>query len=107
MLYSTLLVAASAFSSFVVAQNASTPIGACCTVDANRIPDDQKADWCQAEQNTCPEICGGQGQIASGGNDCDNVGLVLTCNHHLIANEMLSRTLSNSPASAGTAPNPT
>ena len=29
--------------------------------------------WCRAEQNTCPEICGGIGQLAQDGNLCDSV----------------------------------
>lgn len=79
MLYSTLLVAATAFSGFVAAQNATAPNGPCCTVPANIVPDDDKSDWCRANQNTCPEICGGQGQIASGGNECDADTLEFTC----------------------------
>lgn len=75
MLYSTLLVAAAAFSGFVSAQNSSTPIGDCCTVPANEVSDDLKESWCRAQTNTCPEICGGLGQVANGGNTCDDVSI--------------------------------
>jgi hypothetical protein len=79
MLSSTLLLAATAFSSFVAAQNNSNPsalppgISNCCTVDPNVVPDELKSEWCQAERNTCPEICGGINQLASGGQSCDTV----------------------------------
>jgi hypothetical protein len=79
MLYATLLVASAAFSGFVAAQNSTSDltlpptIQACCNVDAGQVSDDDKNVWCDASENTCPEICGGQGQIASGGNVCDAV----------------------------------
>lgn len=79
MLYTSLLAATAAFSGLVSAQNGTSnlnlpsTIGPCCNVDANGIPTDLKQEWCQASTNTCPEICGGQGQIASGGNECDAV----------------------------------
>ncbi|KAJ4301171.1 hypothetical protein N0V90_003261 [Kalmusia sp. IMI 367209] len=84
MLYSTLFVATAAFSGLVAAQNGSvsglpSTIEPCCTVDANLVSDDLKTEWCQAQENTCPEICGGQGQIASGGNECDEDTLEFTC----------------------------
>ncbi|KAF2645805.1 hypothetical protein P280DRAFT_465556 [Massarina eburnea CBS 473.64] len=83
MQYSTLLVAAAAFSGLVGAQNSSltlpSGIQPCCTVSASAVPTDQKSAWCRAAQNTCPEICGGQGQIASGGNECSSDTLTHTC----------------------------
>jgi hypothetical protein len=79
MLYATLLVASAAFSGFAAAQNSSSgltlppAIQPCCNVDTGGIPESDKQTWCDASENTCPEICGGQGQIASGGNVCDEV----------------------------------
>ena len=85
MLYKTLFVATAAFSGLVAGQNStasgSAPsqtglppsIQPCCSISADNVPENLKNAWCQAEQNTCPQICGGQGQIASGGNDCDTV----------------------------------
>lgn len=79
MLSSTLLLAVAAFSSFAAAQNNSNPsalppgINNCCQVDPDLVPQDQKNEWCQAERNTCPEICGGVNQLATGGQTCDTV----------------------------------
>jgi hypothetical protein len=76
MLYSSIIVAASALAGFASAQNATgsydTPIP-CCTVDAGSVPQDDKQTWCNANQNTCVELCGGQGSLASNGNQCDAV----------------------------------
>ena len=74
MLYSTLIVAASAFAGFASAQNstASTPI-ACCTVPVTSVPESQRNEWCNANENTCVDLCGGQGKIASNGNECESV----------------------------------
>lgn len=74
MLYSTIFVAASAFASFAAAQNTSTPIP-CCSVDAGSVPEDQRTSWCDANENTCVELCGGLGDIASNGNQCDEASL--------------------------------
>ncbi|KAF9730596.1 hypothetical protein PMIN06_007669 [Paraphaeosphaeria minitans] len=84
MLYTTLLIASAAFSGFAAAQNGSSSdlpptIEPCCNVPANNIPVPTKSTWCTASQNTCPEICGGQGQIANGGNTCDQDTLEYTC----------------------------
>jgi hypothetical protein len=82
MLYSSIIVAASAFASFASAQNATgnydTPIP-CCTVAAGSVPQDDKQTWCNANQNTCVELCGGQGSIASNGNSCDSQTLDFSC----------------------------
>lgn len=71
---SSIIVAASAFAGFVSAQNSTfnTPIQ-CCTVDPNSVDQDDRQAWCQANQNTCVELCGGRGQLASNGNQCDSV----------------------------------
>lgn len=84
MLYTTLLIASAAFSGLAAAQNSTTnnlppSIGPCCSVAANTVADDIKTTWCAASENTCPEICGGQGQIASGGNTCNDVGSPKLC----------------------------
>ncbi|KAF1971407.1 hypothetical protein BU23DRAFT_555948 [Bimuria novae-zelandiae CBS 107.79] len=85
MLYTTLLAASAVFSGLVAAQNSTSNlqlpngIQPCCKVDANRVPQNQRSTWCNAQQNTCPEICGGQGQIAAGGNNCDDNDLTFTC----------------------------
>ncbi|EDU45319.1 hypothetical protein PtrSN002B_000278 [Pyrenophora tritici-repentis] len=82
MLYSTLIVAASAFAGFASAQNASsqfqTPIP-CCSVDAGSVPMNDKQTWCTANQNTCVELCGGQGKLASNGNSCSAQSLEYSC----------------------------
>ncbi|CAI6341650.1 unnamed protein product [Periconia digitata] len=83
MQYSTLLLAAAATFGFVAAQNSSLPLPSgiqpCCNVNVGLVDEDLRSEWCRASQNTCPEICGGQGNIASGGNNCDTKTLEHTC----------------------------
>ncbi|KAH7391918.1 hypothetical protein BKA66DRAFT_510485 [Pyrenochaeta sp. MPI-SDFR-AT-0127] len=80
MLYSTLIIAASAFASFASAQNSTqnTPIP-CCTVPVTSVPEDSRDEWCNANENTCVELCGGQGRIASNGNECESSDLKFSC----------------------------
>jgi hypothetical protein len=82
MLYSTIMVAASAFAGFASAQNSTgtfnTPIP-CCSVPASSVNATLKPAWCEANVNTCVDICGGQGQISSNGNECDDQTLEFTC----------------------------
>lgn len=78
MRYSSIVVAASAFASFAAAQNESTPIP-CCTLPANQIPEDDRNTYCNANQNTCVELCGGSGDLASNGNPCDTTTLENSC----------------------------
>ena len=80
MLYTTLLAATAAFSGLVAAQNGTSATGPlpngispCCNVNAGTVPEGLRDSWCEASTNTCPEVCGGQAQIASGGNTCDEV----------------------------------
>jgi hypothetical protein len=82
MLYSTLVVAASAFAGFASAQSNSTfntPIP-CCSVGAGQVPSSERSSWCEANVNTCVDICGGQANIASNGNSCDDVSLLRRLN---------------------------
>ncbi|CAA9962375.1 hypothetical protein CFE70_005792 [Pyrenophora teres f. teres 0-1] len=84
MLYSTLIVAASAFAGFASAQSSNsssqfqTPIP-CCSVDPGSVPMNDKQTWCTANQNTCVELCGGQGKLASNGNSCTAQTLKYSC----------------------------
>ncbi|QRC93553.1 hypothetical protein JI435_037690, partial [Parastagonospora nodorum SN15] len=81
MLYSSLVVAASAFAGLASAQGNSsfnTPIP-CCTVPTGSVPSSEKSAWCEANVNTCVDICGGQANIASNGNSCDDSSLSFTC----------------------------
>lgn len=68
MLYSTLLLAVTALTGLVAAQNFTQ----CCTLPTLP-PIATRQVWCRAEQNTCPELCGGIGQLAQDGNLCDSV----------------------------------
>jgi len=74
MLYSTLLLAATALTGLVAAQNFTQ----CCTLPTLP-PVATRQTWCRAEQNTCPELCGGIGQLANDGNLCDSTALTYTC----------------------------
>jgi hypothetical protein len=78
MLYSTLIVATAAFAGFAAAQNSTgdlpTGFPACCTPQT--APNSTvKEEWCNANQNTCVDICGDEGDIATQGNNCDDVSL--------------------------------
>jgi hypothetical protein len=75
MLYSSLLLAASALTGLVAAQQNYTTYTECCTIDPNSVDSKLRQDWCRAQLNTCPELCGGIGKLASGGNLCDPVSL--------------------------------
>ena len=74
MLYSSVIVAVSALAGFAAAQN--NTVIPCCTVPVNNVPEDQRQSWCDAQENTCVDLCGGQGEIASNGNTCDAVSLL-------------------------------
>ncbi|EOA81016.1 hypothetical protein ACJQWK_09742 [Exserohilum turcicum] len=81
MRYSTLFVAASALAGFAVAQNSTqynTPIP-CCSVTPSSVDQNDRQSWCQANQNTCVELCGGPGQLSSNGNQCDPSTLKYSC----------------------------
>lgn len=78
MLYTAFFLAAATFSSVVSAQSNDTnsllPPGVqeCCTVDAGIVPPAKKQQWCQAQRNTCPELCGGIRETEP--QSCDTVG---------------------------------
>ncbi|KAF2266408.1 hypothetical protein CC78DRAFT_531795 [Lojkania enalia] len=77
MLYSALLVASAALSSFVSAQLELPPsIGPCCDVDPGTVNDTVKQTWCLAQRETCPAICGGYSRANS---SCDAPTLQWTC----------------------------
>ncbi|KAI4663859.1 uncharacterized protein J4E78_004278 [Alternaria triticimaculans] len=82
MLYSSIIVAASAFAGLASAQNSTgsynTPIP-CCSVDPGSVPQDDKQAWCNANQNTCVSACGGQSSVASQGNNCNSQTLEFDC----------------------------
>lgn len=54
----------------MASRNFDTPIP-CCNVSSASVPADDKSSWCQANLNTCTDVCGGQGQAS--GNTCNPV----------------------------------
>jgi hypothetical protein len=38
----------------------------------------QRSSWCEANINTCVNLCGGQAGIANNGNECSDVRSILT-----------------------------
>ncbi|KAH7072803.1 hypothetical protein BKA63DRAFT_51303 [Paraphoma chrysanthemicola] len=82
MLYSTLIVAASAIAGasaqLLSNQTFNTPIP-CCSVAANTVNATQRSSWCEANINTCVNLCGGQAGIANNGNECSDTTLQYTC----------------------------
>ncbi|KAK4546043.1 hypothetical protein LTR36_002180 [Oleoguttula mirabilis] len=73
MFYSTLLIAATALTGLVSAQNYST--SGALTIDPSGVLYDTRLAWCRAETNSCPQICGGQASP----NTCDATTLNYTC----------------------------
>jgi len=73
MIYSTLLVALSAFASVASAQSNFT---SCCNVDPNSVDLPTRQSWCRAQMNTCPEVCT-NGQTSN--NTCDANALTYSC----------------------------
>lgn len=72
MFYSTLLLAATALTGLVSAQNYST--SGAIAVDPNSVDYDTRLSWCRAQTNSCPQICGGQAYP----NTCDAVSWIAT-----------------------------
>lgn len=70
MFYSTLAIAATAFTTFASAQNYSTS-GGNLTIDPNSVGYATRQSWCRAQTNSCPQICGGQASA----NDCNPVSI--------------------------------
>jgi len=100
MLYSTFLVAATAFTGFVSAQSSSSTqsssgaqtTGAVnqtgtqtdqtgddgqgqYTIEPNSVPLATRQNWCRAQFNTCNSVCGGQAFP----NNCDAATLTYSC----------------------------
>merc|ERR1711939_584662 len=94
MLYSTFLVAATAFTGFVSAQSSSSAqtTGAVnqtgtqtdqtgndgqgqYTIEPNSVPLATRQNWCRAQFNTCLGVCGGQAFP----NNCDAATLTYSC----------------------------
>jgi len=58
MFYSTLLLAATALTGLVGAQNYSTSGN--ISITPNSVDYNTRLAWCRAQTNSCPQICGGQ-----------------------------------------------
>ncbi|PNS17687.1 hypothetical protein CAC42_3082 [Sphaceloma murrayae] len=65
MLYTTLLLAASALT-----------VSAQIQINPGSVPADERASWCTAQRNTCPQICNGTGTTQ---NSCDSNTLQYSC----------------------------
>jgi hypothetical protein len=105
MLYSSVIVAVSALAGFAAAQN--TTVIPCCQVATNLVPEDKRQSWCDAQENTCVDICGGQGQIASNGNECDAVSLPAAIVDLMSTNMLFSLPSTTSALAATAPPSPT
>jgi len=106
MLYSTLLIAASAIagaSAQLISNGTSynTPIP-CCSLPANQLSSDRRSEICEAQFNTCNELCGGVGRVASNGNICDKVSSQHP--HARRARSCICSKPSSTPATAPTEP---
>jgi hypothetical protein len=52
----------------------------CCSVSPSLVDQDDRSLWCQANINTCVDLCGGQANIASNGNECTPVSRLSAAN---------------------------
>ncbi|KAI5245518.1 hypothetical protein E4T47_01525 [Aureobasidium subglaciale] len=68
MLYSSIFFAASALSGLAAAQN--------YTIVPSSVDSTTRANWCRAQTNTCPVLCGSQLLKA---NTCDSTSLTYSC----------------------------
>lgn len=68
MFYSTIVLAAAAFSGLVAAQSGNSTV----TIDPNSVPAATRQTWCRAQLQTCPQLCPDQ-RTTAGGNTCDSV----------------------------------
>ncbi|KAF7194947.1 hypothetical protein HII31_03621 [Pseudocercospora fuligena] len=73
MFSSALLIAATALSAVVSAQNYSTsgPL----TIDPSQVDDSLRLTWCQAQTHNCPILCGG----TASANTCNSDQLTYVC----------------------------
>ncbi|KAF2156868.1 hypothetical protein K461DRAFT_272959 [Myriangium duriaei CBS 260.36] len=69
MFYSSMLLAVTAMTGLVAAQSS-------ITIDPNSVDSGTRSGWCEAERNTCSQICGSVGTTA---NLCDPTQLTYTC----------------------------
>lgn len=69
MFYKSFLLATTALTGLVSAQNYST--SGALSVVPNSVAYVLRQSWCRAQTNSCPEICGGQAYP----NNCDPVSM--------------------------------
>jgi hypothetical protein len=72
MFYSTVLLAAAAFSGAVTAQSMNET-GTGPKIDAGSVSYAIRQQWCRIQTQNCPRICGGA--TMAGGNICDPVSI--------------------------------
>ena len=108
MFYSTLLIAATALSGLVSAQNFS--YNGPYVVDPGTVDPDLRTAWCRGQTASCSSICHGDASM----NNCDPVSIrnpsppQLDNNMRMISlTFMLLRPPSTTPAHAPTTPTPT
>ncbi|KAK3677601.1 hypothetical protein LTR78_002451 [Recurvomyces mirabilis] len=73
MFYSTLLLAVTAFTGLVSAQNYST--SGALSIDVSQVDTQQRLAWCVSQTTSCPQICSG----STTANTCDSNTLNYTC----------------------------
>ncbi|KAK5173608.1 uncharacterized protein LTR77_002289 [Saxophila tyrrhenica] len=74
MFYSTLLIAATTLLGAASAQNTTTgPI----EIDPNSVNETTRQTWCNYQQQNCPLVCGGRGNLEE--NNCDASDLTWDC----------------------------
>ncbi|KAM0701310.1 hypothetical protein Q7P35_011671 [Cladosporium inversicolor] len=74
MFYSTVVLAAAAFSGLVAAQSGNSTV----TIDPNSVTAATRQTWCRAQLQTCPQLCEDQ-RTTAGGNTCDSNTLSYNC----------------------------
>lgn len=74
MFYSTVVLAAAAFSGLVAAQSGNSTV----TIDPNSVTAATRQTWCRAQLQTCPKLCPDE-RTTAGGNTCDSNTLEYNC----------------------------
>jgi len=97
MFYSTVLLAAAAFTGAVTAQSMNET-GTGPKIDAGSVTYATRQQWCRIQTQNCPRIC--DGATEAGGNICDPVSISSHIRSYSARTNSMSRTPSPTLASA-------
>jgi len=93
MFYSTVFLAAAAFSGAVTAQSMNET-GTGPQIDAGSVDYATRQQWCRIQTQNCPRIC--DGATEAGGNNCDPV--CITSLHDHLTNARCTNAIPRTPS---------